>query len=162
MNRIEYHSTVKEFSGRLYRFVYKSLRNSDDAHDIVQDTFEKLWLNRKKVELEKAKSWLFTVAHNGMLNFIKTRNRVEYVEQYEKLEPYTPADRRLELKEVVDRCLTLLTPIQRSVLLLRDLEGYDYKEIGEMLNLSESQVKVYLFRGRQKIKNELKDLTVLS
>jgi RNA polymerase sigma-70 factor (ECF subfamily) len=72
------------------------------------------------------------------------------------------ADLRIELKEIVDNALELLTPIQRSVILLRDLEGYDYAEIGQILNLNESQVKVYLFRARQKIKNHLKDLTVLS
>lgn len=162
MNRIEYHRAVKEFSGRLYRFVNKNLRNADDSHDIVQDTFEKLWIHRKKVEMEKSKSWLFTVAHHGMLNLIKTKNRMDYVEHYDGYEPYSTGEQRIELQEVVENCLELLSPVQRSVILLRDMEGYDYKEIGEILNLSESQVKVYLFRGRQKIKNELKDLTVLS
>ncbi|MBX7095953.1 MAG: RNA polymerase sigma factor [Flavobacteriales bacterium] len=162
MNRAEYHKAVKDYSGRLYRFVYKCLRNSDDAQDIVQDTYAKLWQNRKKVEIEKAKSWLFTVAYNGLLNFIKTRNRIELVDEYTSLEPYMEEELRMELKEVVDNCLELLPPIQRSVLLLRDLEGYEYKEIGDILNLNESQVKVYLFRARQKIKNHLKDLTVLS
>jgi len=162
LNRAEYHKAVKDYSGRLYRFVYKCLRNSDDAQDIVQDTYAKLWQNRKKVEIEKAKSWLFTVAYNGLLNFIKTRNRIELVDEYTSLEPYMEEELRMELKEVVDNCLELLPPIQRSVLLLRDLEGYEYKEIGDILNLNESQVKVYLFRARQKIKNHLKDLTVLS
>lgn len=140
----------------------KNLRNADDSHDIVQDTFEKLWIHRKKVEMEKSKSWLFTVAHHGMLNLIKTKNRMDYVEHYDGYEPYSTGEQRIELQEVVENCLELLSPVQRSVILLRDMEGYDYKEIGEILNLSESQVKVYLFRGRQKIKNELKDLTVLS
>lgn len=162
MNRAEYHRAVKEYSGRLHRFVQKSLRNSEDARDIVQDTYAKLWQNRKKVEWEKAKAWLFKVAYNGLLNLIKTRNRVELVEEFASLEPYMEEDHRLELKEIVDNCLDSLPPIQRSVLLLRDLEGYEYKEISEILNLNESQVKVYLFRARQKVKNQLKDLTVLS
>jgi len=162
LNRAEYHRAVKEYAGRLHRFVFKSLRNTEDTRDIVQDTFAKLWVNRKKVEWEKAKSWLFTVAHNGMLNFIKTRNRVELVEEYSQWEPHMEDELRMELKEIVDYCLDQLTPVQRSVLLLRDLEGYEYKEISEILNLSESQVKVYLFRARQKMKSQLKDLTVLA
>ena len=54
-----------------------------------------------------------------------------------------------------------LTNLQKSIILLRDLEGYNYKEIGIMLNLNESQVKVYLFRARKKIKDQIKDLSIL-
>lgn len=86
---------------------------------------------------------------------------MEFTDEYGKYEPYVE-ESRMELKEVVDHCLELLPPIQKSVLLLRDLEGYDYAEIGKILNLSESQVKVYLFRARTKIKNHLKDLSVLA
>jgi RNA polymerase sigma factor (sigma-70 family) len=162
LNRAEYHKAVKEYSNRLYCFVYKNLRNQEDTNDIIQDSYTKLWINRNKVEWNKCRSWLFTVAYNGMLNFIKTRNRIDLMEVNELPELYSTDDNRMELKEVVDRCLELLPPLQRSVILLRDLEGYEYREIGEILNLSESQVKVYLFRARQKIKNHLKDLTVLT
>ena len=64
-----------------------------------------------------------------------------------------------ELKEIIDKCLKTLPEIQKSILLLRDMEGYSYEEIGEMLNLNESQVKVYLFRARQKIKDQIKDIS---
>lgn len=67
-----------------------------------------------------------------------------------------------ETRQLVNTCLEKLSPVQKSVLLLRDLEGYDYAEIGKILGLGESQVKVYLFRARLRIKNQLKDLTVLS
>jgi RNA polymerase sigma-70 factor (ECF subfamily) len=66
-----------------------------------------------------------------------------------------------ESKQVVDRALSILPPIQKSIILLRDLEGYTYDEIGEILALSPSQVKVYLFRARNKIKKQLKGLTEL-
>jgi RNA polymerase sigma-70 factor (ECF subfamily) len=69
---------------------------------------------------------------------------------------------RFEVTEVLEKCLAILPPVQRSILLLRDLEGYDYKEIGQVLDLTESQVKVYLFRARQKLKDNLKDLTILA
>ncbi len=69
---------------------------------------------------------------------------------------------RFEVKEILEKCLEVLPHVQRSILLLRDLEGYDYKEIGEILDLTESQVKVYLFRARQKLKDNLKDLTILA
>ena len=66
-----------------------------------------------------------------------------------------------ESNQVVERAVSILPPIQKSIILLRDLEGYSYDEIGEILDLSPSQVKVYLFRARTKIKKQLKGLTEL-
>lgn len=68
---------------------------------------------------------------------------------------------RFELKEIIDLAMQKLPELQKSILLLRDLEGYNYKEIGEMLNLNESQVKVYLFRARKKVKDQIKDLSII-
>jgi DNA-directed RNA polymerase specialized sigma24 family protein len=61
-----------------------------------------------------------------------------------------------DLKDIIDRSLQQLPPLQRSIILLRDYEGYNYKEIADILELNESQVKVYLFRGRQRIKDLIK------
>lgn len=162
MNRREYNTAVKEYSGRLYGFSLKYLQNTDDASDIVQDVFEKLWKNRKKVEPEKVKPWLFTCAHNAMINFIKKKSKMTYMDEIVSTETSDSASRSYEMKEIVDKCLAQLPPVQKSIILLRDLEGYNYKEIGEILELSEAQVKVYLFRARNKIKKQLKDLTILA
>jgi RNA polymerase sigma-70 factor (ECF subfamily) len=61
-----------------------------------------------------------------------------------------------ESKEIIEKTVGMLPPLQKSILLLRDLEGYSYEEIGSMLELNPSQVKVYLFRARLKVKNQLK------
>lgn len=161
MDRHEYNIAVKSFSGRLYRYVLKCLRSEDDAKDIVQDSYEKLWENYKKVPFEKSKSWLFTTAHNALINLLKKQSRIDLREELEEQENMTYVD-GFDNKEMIEKCLETLPPLQKSVILLRDLEGYDYAEIGQILSLNESQVKVYLFRARLKIKNQLKDLTVLS
>lgn len=152
---------MKDYSGRLYGFALKYLKNKEDADDIVQDAFEKLWKNRKKVEFQKAKSWLFTCAHNALINMIKKNSRMTYQETTVSNHTVVSHAHEFEMKEVVANCMAILPPVQKSIILLRDLEGYNYKEIGEILSLSESQVKVYLFRARKKLKKHLKDLTVL-
>lgn len=161
MKRQEYNITVSTHSGKLYGFALKFLRNSEDAQDIVQDVFEKLWINRKKVEAEKAKAWMFTTAHNAMINFVMKKQRM--ILPGDDLIPETAKMERsvFESSQVVDRAVSILPPVQKSIILLRDLEGYTYDEIGDILELSPSQVKVYLFRARNKIKKQLKGLTQL-
>ena len=161
MKRQEYNIAVSTHSGKLYGFALKFLRNSEDAQDIVQDVFEKLWINRKKVEAEKAKAWMFTTAHNAMINFVMKKQRM--ILPGDDLIPETAKMERsvFESKQVVDRAVSILPPVQKSIILLRDLEGYTYDEIGDILELSPSQVKVYLFRARNKIKKQLKGLTQL-
>jgi len=122
----------------------------------VQDVFEKLWIHAERIEVEKAKSWLYTCAHNTMLNFIKRRNRLSYMQSVQ-LDSGSSVDRfTFESNEIIEKTVSMLPPLQKSILLLRDLEGYSYEEIGALLELNPSQVKVYLFRARMKVKNQLK------
>jgi RNA polymerase sigma-70 factor (ECF subfamily) len=147
---------VKEHVHALFGFSLKFLKSKDDAEDIVQDVFEKLWLNRDKVEFEKAKSWMFTTAYHAMINYRNRSKRMSY--DTDKIPELAQTERAgFESKEVVERVVSILPPLQKSIILLRDIEGYSYEEIGGILEISESQVKVYLFRARNKIKKQLKD-----
>tara|TARA_B110000879_G_C10935221_1_gene417611 strand:+ start:179 stop:667 length:489 start_codon:yes stop_codon:yes gene_type:complete len=161
LKRKEYNIVVKGHSNNLYGYAIKFLRDSEDAKDIVQDVFEKLWLNRTNVEFPKAKSWMFTTAHNAMINFSNKKGRTQLTDEIGQFEKGSVTPNSFESNQVVDRAVSILPPIQKSIILLRDLEGYSYKEIGDMLQLSDSQVKVYLFRARKKIKNQLKGLIEL-
>lgn len=154
---------MRSLSHRLYGYVYKSLRDEDDANDIVQDSFLKLWQNKDNVEPDKAKSWLFTTAHNALINFVKKHSRMQSMETTSYAEPSNDGNENqgFELKEIINKYINTLPELQKSILLLRDLEGYSYEEIGEMLKLNESQVKVYLFRARQKMKDQIKDINNL-
>lgn len=155
LTRKEYNIAVEVHSDAIYSYALKFLKSSEDASDIVQDVFEKLWKNRKKVIFEKSKSWLFTCTHNALINFVKRQSKWA-PQSADEFEIRSVSRLRYDLRQLIDMALNTLSPIQKSIILLRDMEGYDYKEIGKMLSLSDSQVKVYLFRARKKVKNELK------
>jgi len=161
LRRREYNIIVNEHADGLYGYAIRFLRNKEDAADIVQDVFEKLWIHRRKVEFAKAKSWMFTTAHNAMINFSNRKGRVVLSDEMQTYDSRTIVPNSFESNQVVDRAVSILPPIQKSVILLRDLEGYSYKEIAEILDLSDSQVKVYLFRARKKIKKQLKGMVEL-
>ena len=153
----KYNEAVHEYTKNIFRFLYKSLKDEDAAKDLLQDCFLKLWENRQKVDKLKIKSWLFSVAHNSMINYLKKEGRTTNLNGYENSQSVYQKH-QFDLKIIIDAELKKLPAIQKSILLLRDLEGYEYKEIAEILELSESQVKVYLFRARVKIKNSIKSI----
>lgn len=153
----QYNEAVHEYTQNVFRFLMKSLKDKQAAEDLLQDCFLRLWENRDKVDKLKIKSWLFAVAHNSMINYVKKDHRTTNLFGNENNQ-VVYQKHRFDLKIIIDAALNKLPAIQKSILLLRDLEGYEYKEIAEILDLNESQVKVYLFRARVKIKNSIKSI----
>ncbi len=162
MRRREYNNLIDELGAPLYRYAFHFLRNEEDAKDVVQDVFEKLWINRKKIDLERVKSWLYKCTHNAMINFLNKKSRTRYMDSQSLPEKPSMPDSTFESQQMVERIVNILPPIQKSIILLRDIEGYSYDDIGQILDLSPSQVKVYLFRARMKIKKQLKGLNKLA
>lgn len=152
MTVAEYNQCVDHHSDGVYRFILHHCRDKEEAKDIVQDAFEKLWLNHASVNAEKAKSYLFTTAYRTMIDRIRKDKRkapFENVNEHEYLHEQTYSD----VKSAVRKGLQRLPDIQKTVITLRDLEGYTYEEIGEITGLSETQVKVYIYRARTALKN---------
>ncbi|MBA4138946.1 MAG: RNA polymerase sigma factor [Segetibacter sp.] len=155
MTEKQYNECVNLYADNVYRFIFKNLRHEEDARDIVQSAFEKMWRNRDVVKNEKSKSYLFTVAYNQMIDHIRKVKRISLTEDFSETsngvyhQPATSA--RKTLQEALDR----LNEIQRSLVMLKDYEGYSYEEIGTITGLNESQVRVYLHRARTTLRNYL-------
>jgi RNA polymerase sigma-70 factor (ECF subfamily) len=154
MTEREYNACVTSYADNVYRFILKNLRHEEDARDVVQTAFEKMWRNRDEVDVQKSKSYLFTVAYHQMIDHIRKVKRIQLREEFS-------AEARVEnrpsnnLKKVLDEALKRLNETQRSLVLLKDYEGYSYEEIGKIMNLNPSQVKVYLHRARLQLKEYL-------
>src|SRR5687768_18427739 len=154
MTEREYNECVTTYADNVYRFILKNLRNEDDARDVVQTAFEKMWRHRDQVDATKSKSYLFTVAYRQMIDHIRKVKRIQLKDEFNESsmiqdKPVT------NLKKVLDEALSRLSETQRSLVLLKDYEGYSYDEIGKITGLSESQVKVYLHRARVQLKEYL-------
>jgi len=154
MTVAEFNQCVDNHSDGVYRFILKNIRDEDVAMDIVQDAFEKMWLKFREINHSAAKSYLFTTAYHRMIDYTRKEKRMERMnEGFDRIMD----DQRhySDLKEILDDALQQLPEIQKSLILLRDYEGYSYEEIGKITGLNESQVKVYIFRGRLSLKNYL-------
>jgi RNA polymerase sigma factor (sigma-70 family) len=152
MTTSEYNEIVEKYADRLFRYILKNVRDRERASDLVQDSFEKLWIRNRDIQFSKAKSYLFSIAHNTMIDSIRKEKR-QIVTDIADMPIIADHSHYSDIKEILDEGLKQLTEIQRSVILLRDYEGYSYIEIGEITGLNESQVKVYIYRARLFLKN---------
>lgn len=155
----EYNIAVDEFSDNIFRFALKHLRNEMSANDIVQETFTKVWVKHEEINVEKVKSYLFTTAYHAIIDWVKKEGRSGDIENTS--ERSADASINYDVKEVINEALETLPKIQKSVVLLRDYEGYNYAEIADITGLSESQVKVYIFRARKSLKEYIKRLDLV-
>ena len=154
MTEKEYNYCVSQYADNVYRFILKNLGHKEDAQDVVQTAFEKLWINREQVDNARSKSYLFTVAYHQMIDHIRKQKRITLKEDFKDHTSITDKQEH-NVKKILDEALHKLGETQRSLVLLKDYEGYNYNEIGQITGLSESQVKVYLHRARLQLKTYL-------
>jgi RNA polymerase sigma-70 factor (ECF subfamily) len=151
MTEREYNQCVDQYADGVYRFILKNMQVPEDAQDVVQSAFEKMWKNHQDVKIETAKAYLFTVAYNQMIDHIRKNKRMTLVDEFSESSKIGWS-RQTNLKKELDHALQQLTPLQKSLILLKDYEGYSYEEIGKITSLNASQVKVYLHRARLQLK----------
>ncbi len=154
MTERDYNECVRQYADNVYRFILKNIGNTEDAKDVVQLSFEKMWVHREEVINEKCKSYLFTVAYNTMIDQIRKNKRTVLKENVADHITGTSLINQ-DPKRILQEALGKLGETQRSLVMLKDYEGYSYEEIGEITGLNESQVKVYLHRARLFLRNYL-------
>jgi RNA polymerase sigma-70 factor (ECF subfamily) len=159
MNVIEYNRSVDAFSDHIFRYILKQIKDDELAKDIVQESYIKLWENVDQLHYDKAKAWLFKTAYRTMIDTIRKR---KYEQKMDEMPHQSHRSEYSDLKYWLDKALETLPENQRAAILLRDYEGYSYNEIGEILELSESQVKIYIYRGRIALKKYIGNPHILA
>jgi RNA polymerase sigma-70 factor (ECF subfamily) len=160
MNTREYNECVKLYSDGIFRFIVKNMRDEYEAENVVQNTFEKLWVRKDQVVMKTAKAFLFKVAYNNMIDIIRKNKR--HVDISEARDLSGESHEYDNLIEYVNKAVAMLPEKQKSAITLRDYEGHDYKSIGEITGMTEGQVKINIFRARKFIKEYVKKLELLT
>lgn len=134
----------------MLRFAIWHCGDTMRGEDAMQEAFAELWQKRDRVEVAQGLGFLLTVARRYLVDCFRhdaVASRVHEELSYQD-EADSSAEQSLLLADALQQALQRLPEVQRSILQLRDAEGYSYKEIAAMLQLSQQQVEVYLFRAR--------------
>jgi len=161
-----FEALVEDQKKVVFNLALRMLGNEEDAYDISQDAFLKAYTNLSGFRGDcKFSSWLYKLTTNLCLDFIRKRNRQKVVplvyedEEGEAQYPEIPDDtfapelltEQKQLRESVHRGLSQLPEQQREILVLREIGGLRYDEIGRQLNIEEGTVKSRIFRARKKL-----------
>jgi RNA polymerase sigma-70 factor (ECF subfamily) len=172
-DRAAFAELVGKYKQPLFNFVFRTLRDENEAEDVAQNTFLQVWKSRARYErTAKFSTWLFTIARNLCLNEIRRRSRhpAESIEethaehedqprqQYEDKKVFLPTENVLhgELARKIEEALAELPENQRTAILLCRQDELSYEEIAEVLDCSLSATKSLIHRGRETLKEKLK------
>ena len=155
MTTAEYNHIIDDCSDRLLRYALKLTKEMSWAQDLVQESFAKLWVNREKVEENYATPFLYKVLYNKMVDDYRKKSRTQLMD---RLPENTHLPSGLENKDLLQQAFNQLKDAEKQIIMLRDWEGYSYKEIGEIMDLKESAVKVGIFRARKKLQKIITEL----
>jgi RNA polymerase sigma factor (sigma-70 family) len=148
----EYNRSVEEYADSVYRFIRGNLKDEERSNDIVQDSYEKLWRHVSEIDYTVVKSWLFTTAYNTMIDIIRKEKRMTSLEEDQE-DALIYESQYSDLNDILNEALLRLPEQQRIPVMLRDYEGYSYKEISDITGSSEANVKINIYRGRIALKN---------
>ncbi len=159
MKEISFRNDVLPLKNKLFRLALRITLNREEAEDIVQETLIKVWNARDKwQQLDSIEAYSLTVARNLSLDHLRKMDNQNASLEDEKSErpdtTSTPSERMIQQDklDIVRRIINTLPEKQRSCLQLRDIEGKPYKDIANIMDITEDQVKVNIFRARQNIR----------
>lgn len=155
----EYKQVIDEHRQKVYSFAHYSLRAAEDAEDVTQEVFIKLWQHWRKIDHSRIGAWLMRVAHNAIVDHVrKHKTSQSQLDQYAEVEEQSQSidlAREIDENDFKQQLLSAVRELDepfRSIVIMRDIQGLSYAEIQGALDMSDSQVKVYLHRSRRKLR----------
>ncbi len=161
-----FQELMQRYRDRVYSFAWYSLRDAEAAADVTQEVFVKLWKNLHRMKSGSPLPWILRVTRNACCDAARKRNSYRSVVQTDEDGQLTDRARSVspgpdrfaeanEFRERVEHGLAALGEPYRSIVILREILGYEYTEIAQSLELPLNRVKVYLHRGRRRLIKQL-------
>ena len=160
---ISFRNDVLPLKNELFRLALRITLNRVEAEDVVQETMIKVWIRRDRwEEFESIEAFCLTICRNISLDKMrKMENQNQSLEESEHDAPdqsysSNPEEQAMQQDKLmlIRRLINALPEKQRSAMQLRDFEGKSYKEIAQIMDISEEQVKINIFRARQTIRQK--------
>ena len=155
----QFEAIKQQYQHRLYGYAYYSLRIAEDAEDVVQEAFLRLWENWQDIDLPQVGAWLMRVTRNLVIDRVR-KNKSGFPQSEVDIDEIAQDDdesRHQEvLKRIVEQSIAGLDDPYRTTLILREIQGLSYQEIADILSISVDQVKTDLFRGKGKLREIVK------
>ncbi|WP_423126963.1 RNA polymerase sigma factor [Gaoshiqia sp. Z1-71] len=167
---IAFNAIYNKYSYKLHEFILMYLKQEEDAEEIVQEVFIKLWKSRDKIDVYSSfESFLFTIAYNASISLLrkrvsekKSREYLKSLQQIDTTEQVIDEIQFKELDQKVQSLLEQLTPRQKEIYLLSREEGLTHKEIAQKLNISESTVNNHLVATLKYFKSHIDSNLVIN
>ena len=145
----------------IYNYCLRILKNSQNAKDAAQETFIKVYTHRKTIDPKKnIKTWIFTIATNTVYDFLRSKKRKSEIsldEENETISSFKTYYPEEGLVSDVDKALEQINPEYKKALLLFYQQGFEYKEIADILEMPLNTVKTHIKRGKEQLKDKLKN-----
>jgi RNA polymerase sigma-70 factor (ECF subfamily) len=165
-DQLAFREMVDQHQTKVFSIIYGILRNHNDAEDIAQQVFAKIYFSIGSFDLRSSLlTWIYRITVNECYDYLRKRRvrKLVYesdfsVEEAKRLEtadsvvdPAAPLDRQLAERDLVIKLLSKVSEQARSLMLLKEVEGHSVEELAAMTGLNENTIKVTLFRTRQKL-----------
>ena len=163
MKQISFQTDILPLKNELFRMALRMTQNPADAEDVVQETMMKVWSRREQWnQIESIEAFCLTICRNVALDKMRRMDHQEQsldatIDAADRSHFSNPEEQAIQrdLVRMVRQLIAQLPEKQRSCMQLRDIEGKSYKEIAEVLGITEQQVKINIFRARQTIKEKV-------
>ncbi len=162
-----FHEIVTKYDTRIMTLTLQIAQNKEDAEDIYQETFIKVYKNLSKFRFESdIYTWIYRIAVNTAYNYNRKHSKIKVIEPKEDdgydlldwvFDPQSNEENRGDLIMAINQSLLKLSHQQRIVFILKHLQQLKIKDIANILDLSEGTVKKYLFRAMEKLRVSLKE-----
>ncbi|CAL1518331.1 RNA polymerase sigma factor [Chitinophaga sp. MM2321] len=161
-------SQVVPVRQKLYRFAFRLLGNEEDAQDITQDVLMKVWgMQEKMRELQNMEAWCMRITRNMALDKIKSKkyrtadelDRAGEMPALQQKSPHMVTEQN-DVMHKVRGAISDLPEKYRTIIQLRDMDGFSYQEIADILDIDMNEVKVNLHRARKTVREKLQNLHV--